>query len=1135
MPTYTGKRTFDKMGEGGDGLPPGKHSKVQRTCQGGAPSDDAASFIEFANQSRNICTGGHTELYAYLWLDETNPYYAVNSQILPTHLQWWDKAQMDRPNNGQMNQYIRNELTLWKEILYTFRTVTNTRVGDNRIFFRDGSPIVENTFDYGAPDPDPDDLGTVSNHMIVRINMNQSVDDMKANYRVVNEVAANTVICGANQLLRIQTRAPELRQEAAQHRFIGEDLLANNPGIFDQNSPNYDPDGYTAREILRQAQLEAASNAAADLLDLYIQQNQAGNQPILIDPQDPNTLLPGSLLGSFLPMVEVTIMATRPTRSTLEESVPCDNAVAGEILHDPEVVLFVPAIMLWGLLPGETDSIPIWRPTLSMGKISQTNGMPFELIPAAPAGAAAAPLVGARRLLQAIKSMPDDEREANAPFVPCLLDIEYSNCPSYSQDEYQCTNKGCTYIMDTGACIGGKYSNSCAMAECSLIGRAPVTYPDLKISAQRREGHEGDCCRDPMNCVGLDCNECSQTMNCEWRDGTCNQVACTVDHCGGAEVANSASGMAPACTCDCKAPAVGNSYCSIPSDEISGCDYYRTPEVSNQVDYNVLAACPNISRQDDSGGNMVLQGDSCTPQCIDLMSKWWVGQNCRCSTQAEADKNPSSIAHWADYDKIADLCGVERPVCPDEKPERPVDCRRLDFVSCKAAQDEGYCIWDRDYGDDHGRCYAAPSDNVATCLASISDRCGSVRPQDPTNPVQLTACMKCGTNDHGRELAQAGCNNDIIGFWCLDQPVTCEGVQCPPGHMVGEPNQIRDFDSHKAGNGCCDRTCSGYESSSCQEGEVLKPNLDTVLESDGCCEPRISCVGARCGINELLVRNPDQRFADERGGCCVPSCAEEPCAAGNLRKPNAATIYVEDGCCEQSCAGQTCQANEQLKANPDTIPASQGCCEARVEYCQHEMCPLGQRLKANPAAVRKSDGCCETVNYTNKRIIKDCDDMHHVAVGPNQEATCNSSVMHGSNGIWSNCKWDDNFAMFNDCDRDDRAPGNNLGNVELLPLGTLQDGYLRPTERKHVWYQGLSGSWQVVPECGEGCTRRGLESDDCGSNDEHCTNKIDMYGRVCKMNYNPDARISRCGPQPWTDQNDENMADYVGGILSTPT
>lgn len=1132
MPTYTGKRTFDKMGEGGDGLPPGKHSKVQRTCQGAAPSDDAASFIELANQSRNICTGGHTELYAYLWLDETNPYYAVNSQILPTHLQWWDKAQMDRPNNGQMNQYIRNELTLWKEILYTFSTVTNTRVGDNRIFFSDGSPIVENTFDYGGADPDPEDLGTVSNYMIVRINMNQSVNDMKANYRrVVGD--ANTVICGANQLLRIQTRASELREEAAQARLRGEDFLANSPGILDQNSPNYDPDGIAAREIMRQFQLEATSNAAADLLDLYIQQNQAGNplnQPIQIDPQDPDSLLQGSLLGSFLPMVEVKIMATQPTLSTLEESVPCDNAVAGEILHIPEVVLFVPAIMLWGLLPGETDSIPIWRPTLSMGRISQANGMPFELIPAAaaPAGAAAAPLVGARRLLQAIKSMPDDEREANAPFVPCLLDIEYSNCPSYSQDEYQCTNKGCTYIMDTGACIGGKYSNSCAMAECSLIGRAPVTYPDLKISAQRREGHEGDCCRDPMNCVGLDCNECSQTMNCEWRDGTCNQVACTVDHCGGAEVANSASGMAPACTCDCKAPAVGNSYCSIPSDEISGCDYYTTPEVSNQVDYNVLAACPNISRQDDSGGNMVLQGDSCTPQCIDLMSKWWVGRNCRCSTQVEAQKNPSSIARWADYDKIADLCGVDRPVCPDEKPEPPVDCRPLDFVSCKAAQDEGYCIWDPAYADERGRCYMAPKDNVATCLASISDTCGSVRPQDPNNPVQLTACMKCGTTDHGRELTQAGCNKDIIGFWCLDQPVTCEGTQCPPGHMVGEPNQIRDFDSHKAGYGCCDRTCSGYESSSCQEGEVLKPNLDTVLESEGCCEPRRSCVGAQCGRNELLVRNPDQHYADE--GCCVPSCAEEPCAAGHVRKPNAETIYVEDGCCEQSCAGHTCQPNEQLKANPDTIRASQGCCEARVEYCENEMCLPGQRLKANPAAVRKSDGCCETVNYNNKRILSDCDQMWHMAVGSNQQETCSTAASF-KNGKWYNCKWDDNVAVFNDCDYE----SGDLGTVQLLPIGRLPDENMRPTAsgQKHVWYQGLSSNYNVVDSCDVGCEPNPYGGGDVCS--DGCRNKIDKYGRVCALQSGGDA--SYCLPRLWNigDSNAESMNDYTGGILSTPT
>lgn len=264
--------------------------------------------------------------------------------------------------------------------------------------------------------------------------------------------------------------------------------------------------------------------------------------------------------------------------------------------------------------------------------------------------------------------------------------------------------------------------------------------------------------------------------------------------------------------------------------------------------------------------------------------------------------------------------------------------------------------------------------------------------------------------------------------------------------------------------------------------------------------------------------------------CANLTCSGHPtpdCFHGQTLKPDLDIILKTDNCCTASCEGQSCPWDEELKPSPETIPRSQGCCIAK--NCEDQTCPSGHRLKANPATIRLADGCCDRVGtYSNKRIIGDCDDMHHVALGSNQKETCSTAAAI-DNGTWRNCEWDDNFGPFNDCD----YASEDLGTVQLLPVGSLPDATIRPIEQKHVWYKGLSADYNVVDDCNDECVPNtwvgGVTCSD------GCTNKIDKYGRVCQYtNIGNGALI--CVPRIWNrdDSNAASMDDYTGGILSTP-
>ena len=337
-------------------------------------------------------------------------------------------------------------------------------------------------------------------------------------------------------------------------------------------------------------------------------------------------------------------------------------------------------------------------------------------------------------------------------------------------------------------------------------------------------------------------------------------------------------------------------------------------------------------------------------------------------------------------------------------------------------------------------CYVADSPvapNTTNCLRRLSDRCRDRLPRNQLDIEQLNDCIACVEGDDDQATVDAdhaaGCTNNIRGLFC---------------------NKL---------------TCSGYSSSRCPEGQTLKADLDTTLQSDV-------------------------------GGCCTASCAAARCPWG-----------------------------EKLKPNPETIPRSQGCCI--VKTCEDETCPPNYRLKANPETISITDGCCEPIvrSYSNKRILSDCDQMHHMAIGSNQQETCSTAASF-QNGEWYNCKWDDNVAFFNDCDYNYES--GNLGTVELLPVGPLPGEDARPTG-KHVWYQGLSSDYNVVDSCDDNCEPNpyGSGGDICS---DGCRNKIDKYGRVCA--YQSGGGASFCLPRLWNigDSNAENMNDYTGGILSTP-
>jgi len=319
----------------------------------------------------------------------------------------------------------------------------------------------------------------------------------------------------------------------------------------------------------------------------------------------------------------------------------------------------------------------------------------------------------------------------------------------------------------------------------------------------------------------------------------------------------------------------------------------------------------------------------------------------------------------------------------------------------------------------------------------------------------------------------------------------------------------------------------------------IPPNQTNCLRrlSDRCSDRRPSNIGNIDELDDCIACLEEDLADDDAAGCTNHirglfcnnlTCSGHPtpsCPAGQTLKPDLDTTLKSDGCCVASCAGQSCPWGEELKPNPETIPRSQGCCIG--ENCEHAMCPPGYRKKANPATIRLTDGCCERVTYSDKRIIGDCDSIHHVAIGSNQEETCSTAAAI-NNGTWRNCQWDDNVGPFNDCD----YASGDLGAVQLLPVGPLPDATMRPTDQKHVWYKGLPSDYNVVDECTDGCERAWAGGVLCSDN---CKNKIDKYGRVCQyMSIGEGALI--CVPRVWNsgDSNAASMNAYTGGILSTP-
>lgn len=402
----------------------------------------------------------------------------------------------------------------------------------------------------------------------------------------------------------------------------------------------------------------------------------------------------------------------------------------------------------------------------------------------------------------------------------------------------------------------------------------------------------------------------------------------------------------------------------------------------------------------------------------------------------------------------------------------------------------------------------------------------------------------CAGMDYSTCISNYHCNWDQE-----DERPRCRTRECTKADCGGEA--VTTSVSGTAPNCKCECKAPAVGKNYCYVADApVAPNTANCLRrfSDRCRDRRPTDISQIEQLDDCIACVEEASADDNAAGCTDHIrglfCSNQTCSGySSSRCPQGQTLREQEelettllsdprGCCTVSCAAARCDWDKTLKPNPETIPRSQGCCIDKT--CEDADCPPDYRRKANPETISVRDGCCEPVvrSYSNKRILADCDEMHHVAVGSNQEATCNSSAMYGSDGIWSNCKWDDNVAFFNDCDRDDTAPGNNLGSVQLLPVGPLPGEDARPTG-KHVWYQDLSSDYNVVNDCDDGCEPNPLGGGGVICSDS-CRDKIDKYGRVCAKRSSGGAMY--CLPRLWDsgDSNAESMNDYTGGILSTP-
>jgi hypothetical protein len=285
------------------------------------------------------------------------------------------------------------------------------------------------------------------------------------------------------------------------------------------------------------------------------------------------------------------------------------------------------------------------------------------------------------------------------------------------------------------------------------------------------------------------------------------------------------------------------SSCGSTAEEcISGpCDFYSTDAAYNSFHDEMTSACY-------PGGTF-----TCTADCKTFFdNRWRGGDNCRCSTQAVAEKDiplPANLPvtyRTGDYYNFLDMhdraCHPDNqlpPRCPDERPENPSNCGSLGEDECQRMQDEGYCVWE------NGMCTSGSDLNESTCVNQLSQVCTPSTGINTEGGIELLqACAQCYGENQDDLVKNYGCSSDIASAWCSGVNPNCSSVRCPNGWTnVSDPNQVVDWDSKKFGYGCCVQSCSSFE---CPAGtnSKLDPSPNTVP-----IENRDTAVSTCCSSN----------------------------------------------------------------------------------------------------------------------------------------------------------------------------------------------------------------------------------------------------------------------------------------------
>ena len=377
------------------------------------------------------------------------------------------------------------------------------------------------------------------------------------------------------------------------------------------------------------------------------------NHPMDIEPLCPRT---GHVLGTYMPVVDCTVVATMPAASPLAECIPCDPS-PGETLYPPEPLdagdgesVQIPICMLWGVMPSMPMlPPPRWILTQNLGKMARSAA------PGAP-GAPAGPPPLWHRVDQAGAWTAHPFRQLVAagesgdyadPAVSCCYDDDVTDCSQYDNNKQLCiTRPNCTYNVATNRCLQGTYMNSCATANCLHTGR--VDFSEHLIEEDTR-----NCCR-PSNerCTGMSFSNCISAYHCTWDQGDgisnprCRTRPCTKEDCGGEEVTASVSGIAPVCQCRCKSPAVGKNFCYVVDsptptppancvtatrDTMVGTRIWNKGEAKdregNTVTVPVAKTCENVLNDGDDDTN---REPTCADDCTKCYAKYPDGHYYAC-------------------------------------------------------------------------------------------------------------------------------------------------------------------------------------------------------------------------------------------------------------------------------------------------------------------------------------------------------------------------------------------------------------------------------------------------------------------------------------------------------------------------